>query len=128
MSGRHSGMDDYKNENVSVNLAKPQTNDHDLNKKFDKIIDELLHNITHKIHKPHPDHDSGNKALNLDIDLINDTYTPSVPSLPSSMQTKIPANPVPNGTRQKTPTTKRPLGELSLSPNSPFMPTLRNKH
>ena len=138
---RLSGFDDYANLAPKTPKSNATINDSDINNKMDKLIEELRTNISHistqiisntsnisqhKIHKPQPDYDSESKPLNLDIDLINDTYVPS-------NQSNIPASIVPikvnnaNGTRRTTPIAKKLFGELSLSPNSPFIPIIKNK-
>ena len=130
MNETHNGLEDYGN--LPKKTPKSNINGSEINYRMDKLIQDLRFNISHipihnlpstlqhKIHKPQPDHDNVNKALNLDINLINDTYLPSNQSnIPTSivpMKVNI-INNLMNCTKQMTPRVKKPFSELALSPN-----------
>lgn len=89
-------------------MFRPSPTDHvsrvDFNAKMDKIVDNLKAEIQHNSTHLGSEQGSGNKGMNLDIDLINNTYTPAPPTK-SSVGFKFPR-----------------MGDLLQSPNSSFLP------
>lgn len=87
------------------------------NKQLDNIVDNLKNEIQTKTETL--EHKSGNKELDLDISLIDDTYTPA-PLTKSSAVFKFPVS---------QPGTNRSQGQsfkLLQSPNSSFL--MRKKY
>jgi len=81
------------------------------NFQFDKIVDNLKSSIQINTNLG-SEHSSGQKSMNLDIELINDTYTPA-PLTNGSNIFKFPTSTTKAG--------KRP-GDFIQSPNSSFHP------
>lgn len=84
---------------------------------MDKIVDNLKAEIQHNSGNVGSEPGSGHKGMNLDIDLINDTYTPAPPTK-SSVGFKFPPQTLSN----RSLGSFRRMGDLLQSPNSSFLP------
>ena len=90
------------------------TMDPEVPHRMDKLVDSLKMEIKNRITMNQPNSRGLQGGLNLDIDLINDTYGNEV------------VNKSPNGntpfSRAMDLASARKYGELTLSPNSSFLP------
>lgn len=85
---------------------------------MDKIVENLKSDINHNTAVSHPaeTHHEGKGGFDLDLELINDSYAPAPPTK-SSTGFKFPSS-----QPRSVGSSFRRFGELTLSPNSSFLP------
>jgi hypothetical protein len=88
-----------------------------LNAQMDKIVDNLKSTISHNQGHIGSENSSGQKSMNLDIELINDTYAPAPLTNTSVGGFKFPST---------SKSTGRRPGDFIQSPNSSFIPKKKN--
>jgi hypothetical protein len=106
---RGIGLDDFL---LRPSPTNAQLYGIDFNSKMDKIVDNLKTDIQHNTDAGNENHQAG---LNLDIELINDSFNQA--PLTKNSDFKFPTS-----QPRSVGSSFRRFGELTLSPNSSFLP------
>ena len=113
-SHRGIGLDDFM---LRPSPTAAQGYNIDFNSKMDRIVENLKSDINHNTSVPNPHHErtDDKKGLDLDLELINDSYAPAPPTKSSEFK-------FPTSQPRSVGSSFRRFGELTLSPNSSFLP------
>jgi len=111
---RGIGLDDFM---LRPSPTAAQAYNIDFNSKMDRIVENLKSDINHNTSVTNAPHErtDDKKGLDLDLELINESYAPAPPTKSSEFK-------FPTSQPRSVGSSFRRFGELTLSPNSSFLP------